>query len=214
MNKINLLMENLEKNNMQAFYAKTREEALAIVESLLKKGDRVTVGGSKSLADIGILNLLTKGSYIYLDRYDENLDSEEIYRQAFTCDSYITSTNALTMNGQLFNVDGHSNRVSAIAFGPKQVIVVAGTNKIVEDANEAILRVKEVAAPLNCKRLSKDTYCAKNGHCISIENKETKYLLGAGCQSNDRICCSYLLSGYQRHKDRIKLIIVGLSLGY
>ena len=137
-----------------------------------------------------------------------------MFRQASFCDSYITSTNALTEEGEMLNVDGHCNRISAIVHGPKQVVVIVGINKIVKDLDEAVLRVKKFAAPLNAKRLKKNTYCAEHGRCISIEDEKTKYKLGAGCDSEDRICCNYVVSSYQQVKNRIKVVIVGESFGY
>ena len=165
----------------------------------------------------GVIDWLKSGMFEYYDRYDENKSREEIldvFRQASFCDSYITSANALTEEGEMLNVDGHCNRISAIVHGPKQVIVIVGINKIVKDLDEAVLRVKEIAAPLNAKRLKKNTYCAEHGRCISLEDEKTKYKLGAGCDSEDRICCNYVVSSYQQVKNRIKVVIVGESFGY
>ena len=126
---------------------------------------------------------------------------------------YFTSTNAVTENGELYNVDGTGNRVAAIVYGPKSVVVVCGYNKIVRDLKEAEMRVKEIAAPANTIRLNKNTYCSKCGVCVSAKDGESTGL-AKGCKSEDRICCSYLVSGYQRQKNRIKVIIVGEELGF
>ena len=111
------------------------------------------------------------------------------------------SSNAVTEEGELYNVDGNSNRVAALAYGPDSVIVVAGCNKIVPDIAAAVERVKKIAAPVNATRLHCSTPCAKTGECMN-------------CHSDGRICCNYLVSAQQRHQDRIKVILVGEELGY
>ncbi|HHY65143.1 MAG TPA: lactate utilization protein [Clostridiaceae bacterium] len=197
-------IENLAKNNMPGFYVKTREQAVEKVAELMKEGELVAVGGSMTLFETGIIEHLRSGRYSFLDRYIEGLSSaqkEEIYRKSFLADTYLTSTNAITEAGELYNVDGTGNRVAAMIYGPKSVIVVAGINKIVRDINEAVERVRRIAAPANCTRLDTGTPCIKTGYCVN-------------CRSEGRICCSYTVLGYQRQKDRIKVIIVGEDLGY
>ena len=205
-------IRNLQKNNMAAYYAETKEEAAELVKSLLKKGDKVSVGGSMTLFECGILDILRSGDYEFLDRYAEGLsrdDIDEIYRQAMYCDGYLCSSNAVTEEGGLINVDGNCNRIAAIEFGPKSVIMIVGRNKIVPDTAAGFKRVKTVAAPLNARRLNCDTPCAKTGVCISPDT-----LPGAGCYSAQRICGSYVVCGRQRIKDRIKVIICNQDLGY
>jgi len=119
--------------------------------------------------------------------------------------------NAVTADGVLYNVDGYANRVSALAFGPSRVIIIAGTNKIVKDLDEAVYRVKTVAAPLNAKRLGCDTYCAKTGRCVSLLKEHPQ--MSDGCDSEKRICCTYTVAARQRIKDRITVIIVNEELG-
>ena len=126
---------------------------------------------------------------------------DEIFRKSFFSDTYLTSTNAITENGELYNVDGYGNRVAAMIYGPKSVIVVAGINKIVKDLDQAVERVKRIAAPANSIRLDKNTPCTKTGYCVD-------------CKKDDRICCSYTVLGHQKQKNRIKVILVGESLGY
>lgn len=205
----------LESNNMKVYRAKNKEEVLKTVKSILKPGDTVSHGGSVTLAQCGITELLKSGLYNYLDRSAPGLSSEEImdiYRQSFFADAYITSTNALTLNGELYNVDGNSNRVAAMLFGPKKVIVIAGTNKIVKDLDEAVLRVKTVAAPANCIRLNRDTYCAKNGMCVSLNNADAN--LCDGCKSEGKICKNFVVMAAQNIKDRVNVIICDEQLGY
>lgn len=213
--RINKTIENLKKNNMQAFYAENKAEALKKVAELLKDGDAVTTGGSRSLVEAGVLELLKNGNYEFLDRYAKGLTKEEswdIFRLAFTADVYLTGSNAITENGELYNVDGNGNRVSAMIFGPKSVIVVAGYNKIVKNIDEAIARVKNIAAPANCQRINANTYCYNTGYCQSSQDKNSE--ICDGCKTQDRICCSYVILALQKVKDRIKVILVGEELGY
>ncbi len=208
-------MAALRKNQMQAFYCETKEEVKAKVAELLQKGDTVTHGGSVTLAECDIPSLLRSGDYTYLDRSQEGLTREqvqEIYRKAFFSDVYLMSSNAVTTDGKLFNVDGNANRVAALMYGPKSVIVVVGINKIVENLDQAFDRLRTIAAPLNTKRLQCNTYCEKTGRCISLNNENSE--LGDGCFSEKRICCSYAVCSFQRVKDRIKVILVGEPLGY
>ncbi len=208
-------MENLRKNNMDAFYAETAEDAKNLLESMLKEGDEITCGGSVTLYRSGILDMLKSGKYRYYDRFAPGItpeEAEKIYRKAFTCDAYISSANAVTERGELYNVDGNSNRVAAIMYGPENVYIIAGKNKIVPDINEAIKRVKTAAAPKNSARLKCKTPCAVTGECISL--KRDNPFMCDGCESEGRICCSYTVSAHQRKKGRIKVIIIGEDIGY
>ena len=212
--QIKLTIENLNKNNMEAFFVETKEDALKKALSFLNDGDCVSVGGSVTLSEIGMLDALKNGNYNYLDRYAASSPSEmhEIFRKCFTADAYITSSNAVTENGELYNVDGNANRVAAMMYGPKKVVVIVGKNKIVKDIDAAVLRVKTIAAPLNCKRLNKETYCVKTGHCVTVDNGQS-CKMGAGCRSKDRICRNFTVIG-EHLPNRIKVIIVNEDLGY
>lgn len=190
----------LEENNMQVFTAGKRDEVPAIVESLLTDGETISVGGSVTLAECGVLDLLKCGKYKFLDRETN----------AFA-DTFLCSSNAVTENGELYNVDGSGSRVSSIAYGPKSVIIVAGMNKLVPTLDDAIIRVKKIAAPANATRLNCITYCAENGECMGLAQDKK---MATGCNSDMRICCSYLVSAHQRVKNRIKVILVGETLGY
>ena len=186
-------MKMLKGNNMDPYFCETKEEALELVKSLIPKGAAVTHGGSVTLKEIGATEL-------------------KLYREIFCAYVFLTSSNAVTENGELYNVDGNANRIACIAFGPKSVIAVVGVNKIVKDLDEAAYRVKTIAAPKNTVRLGLNTYCAKAGKCVSLSQECPK--MSDGCHSPERICCSYLVSGQQRVKDRIKVIIVNEDLGY
>lgn len=202
--RIENTMLALSRNKMKPYYAENREQLFEIVRSLIADDKLITAGGSMSMKESGVTDLLMneyKG--VYIDRSEGKTpeEVEEILRKAFVSDTFFASTNALTEDGELYNVDGKGNRVSAMIYGPKQVVLVVGVNKIVKNMDEAIRRVETVAAPKNTVRLNCATPCAKSGEC-------------AHCRSDARICCSYVRMGQQREKDRIKVIIVNENLGY
>lgn len=214
MNIVNETMVNLEKNNMKPYFCQTSKEAVELVRSLLEKGSTLACGGSMTLKETGVEDLLKSGDYNYLDRANAKTveEMEAVYRGAFTADTYLMSTNALLRTGGLYNVDGNSNRVAALLYGPKSVVIICGYNKIVENLDEAIYRMKTVAAPLNTKRLSTGAYCESVGECASL--KKDSSCMCDGCKGAGRICCNYVVSAQQRKKDRIKVIIVGEALGF
>ena len=157
-----------------------------------------------SLAEMGVMDHLRSGRYDFLDREKKGLSAEDIdrlYRESFFTDAYFSSSNAITEEGELYNVDGNGNRVAALLFGPKKVIIVAGVNKIVRDIDEAIKRNREIAAPANAKRLNKNTPCTKIGYCMD-------------CKSPEKICREYTLIKSQRDKNRIHVIFINENIGY
>jgi len=201
--RLNAAAEALNKNRMEARVVGSREELISEISKLISKTDKVFSGGSETLKETGVIDFLNNGGYDYYYRGRKNADGTEIdvLREAFFGDWYLTSANAITLNGELYNVDGNANRVAAISYGPKNVIVVAGYNKIVADINEAVERVKGIAAPANCVRLDKKTGCAVTGHCTN-------------CKGDDRICCAYTVHGFQRFAGRIKVFLLPEELGY
>lgn len=206
------VIDALRKNRMLAEYVSCKEDAVTLVKTLIPAGSTVATGGSRSLDESGVTDLLRSGEYVFFDRNNPTLTPEEkseMTAKGATADVYLCSSNAITEQGELYNVDGFSNRVAAIANGPKKVIMVVGVNKIVPDLDAAIRRVKTIAAPLNTKRLNCDTYCLKTGVCMGLEGGMTD-----GCHSPGRICCSYLISAQQRVENRIHVILVGESLGF
>ncbi len=209
-------MENLEKNNIKPYFVNNKNELIELVKTLINKEEIIASGGSVTLLETGILDLVKNGDYTYLDRNVPGLTKEKIenvYRETYKADTYFTSVNALTVDGALYNVDGNANRVSAFSNGPKSVIAIVGINKIVQDLDEAVFRVKTVAAPLNVKRLNLNTPCSKLNKCISLVDNDNPPMQ-SGCHCDDRICCTYNIYGSQRHKNRIKVIIVNETLGY
>ena len=159
--KVNLTIEALKANNMNAFYAETSADAVEIAKTILKDGDTISHGGSVTLKEAGFTELFGSGKYNYLDRSKATTAEEtmEIYRKTFSADVFFTSSNAVTVKGELYNVDGNSNRVAPMLFGPDKVVVVVGVNKLVNSIDDAVARVKEIAAPANCVRLEKNTFC-------------------------------------------------------
>ncbi len=209
--RIGKTLENLKKNNMEVFYAETSAEAVKLVEDLLESGETISCGGSVTLAESGVFALMQSGKYNFLDRSQAKSAEEtaEIYRKTFYADTFLTSANAVTEEGELINVDGNCNRIAVITFGPKRVIVVVGKNKLVSDVNEGFKRVKAIAAPKNAARLGLSTPCVTLGRCIKADE-----FPASGCDSDQRICVNYVISGRQRIKDRVKVIIVNEELGY
>lgn len=205
-------LDNLRKNNMNALYVATKAEVAGAVEKLLSPGDTIGVGGSVTLDETGVTALIRRPEYRFIDRYDPSLNAAQkadAFRRALAADVFLLSANAITQGGTLYNVDGNGNRVSALIYGPKKVIVVAGINKIVADVPAAIRRIKTVAAPLNARRLHCKTFCAETGHCLHVDGDMTD-----GCGSPDRICAQYVASGRQRLAGRITVILVGEACGY
>ena len=213
--KLQKCAKALSANNMETFIASTKEEAREIAKTLLADCTTVTMGGSMSAFECGIPEMLSEGDFIFYNRNRDGItpdEVQEIYRKAFTCDAYISSSNAITQNGERYNVDGNSNRVAAMLFGSKKLIVIAGCNKIVKDIDEAIARVRQSAAPANCLRLGLDNYCTHTGNCMACENSNAD--MASGCNADSRICCNYVVMAHQRQKDRVKVILVAEELGY
>lgn len=213
LNRINRTAAALKKNNMEFHYAESKVEVLTILSNLLKTGDVVATGGSVTLDECGVIDFLRSDKYKFLDKNAIDADKmDQLYRASFNADAYICSSNAITENGELYNVDGRCNRIAAISYGPKSVIIIVGYNKIVSTLDDAVNKVKIEAAPANAQRLTCATYCYEKGTCCAAP----KGLAGIteGCDSDARICCNYLISAHQREKDRIKVIIVGEKLGY
>lgn len=208
--KIRRTMEALKKNNMHAYYAPTSADAVAVVESLLREGDTISCGGSVTLDATGVKALMRSGKYNFMDREAVATDEERqvIYRKTFSADAFLTGSNAITENGELYNVDGGGNRVAAMLFGPSKVIVVAGYNKIVRDLDAAAAYVKGLTTPANAMRLHLDTPCT-HGACPGTDGD-----LCAGCRSENRICSLFTVMARQRNKDRVHVILVGEEVGY
>lgn len=201
---IQRLLDNLKRHHMIGYLVQTFDELHALLGKLVPAGSTVGIGGSVTLQQAGVVDLFEQGDYTFYNRYRAGLteqDKHRLYIQSFDADSYLTSTNAITMDGKLFNIDGNGNRVAAMIYGPRQVIVVAGTNKIVPDVDAAIERARQIAAPRNNKRLEKGTPCVQLGRCID-------------CNHKNRICYDFVLITGQMDPERIKVILIDQPLGY
>lgn len=202
--KIKRTIKALENNNINGYLAQDENEIIEIIMDIAKDGDVVACGGSMSLFETGVIEHLRSGRYTFLDRYKEGISADEIvkiYKGAFTSDVYFSSSNAITENGYIYNVDGNGNRVAAILYGPEKVVIICGINKIVKDIDEAIKRNECISGPANAKRLNKNTPCTKVGYCMN-------------CSSNERICREYTLIKSQSKKDRVSVIFINKEVGY
>ncbi len=213
--RVEKTIKALQSNRMEVYYCETGAEAKEKALSLIAKGSTVAIGGSVTVSSLGILDELRSGDYNFIDRHAAKTPEElkEVFRKSFFADSYICSTNAITVSGELYNVDGNGNRVACMLYGPDSVIIVAGVNKIVDSLDEAIVRLKEIAGPLNCKRLNKNTYCAKTGKCVACTTGKEHEMTSA-CKSADRICRDFVVMAEQVQNGRIKIVLVNEDLGY
>lgn len=202
--KIKVLIRNLKKNNMRGVYVKNTPELIEKISELIPEGHKVGCGDSVTLEQTGVFEFLRNGNYIFYDKHQPGLRPEEkraLYLQNFSADTFVTGTNGVTLDGTLFNIDGNGSRVAPMLYGPSQVIVVVGVNKITETMADAMERARTVAAPLDAIRLGKDTPCTKLHTCVD-------------CQHEQRICNDFVWITGQFDRNRIKVIIVGETLGY
>ena len=194
------VIQGLKSRNMSGYYAESREDALRQALALIPEGSSVTMGGGMSVHEIGLVDALKAGNYNFIDR-DEAADKRAAMLAAYDADVFLSSANAMTQDGILVNIDGNANRVSAIAQGPRKVVLIVGMNKVCVDIDSAMKRARNVAAPTNAQRFGLSTPCAKTGACMD-------------CKSPDTICCQFLITRYSRHADRIHVILVNDNLGF
>ena len=198
--QIQELIKKLGKNNISAFYVKNRGQAFEKVMSIIPEGSVVGLGDSLTLRQIGVVDALTQGNYTFLNPWGSGISVEEsikLKKRALTSDVFVTGTNALTLDGKIVNVDGHGNRVAAMLFGPSKVIIVVGTNKIVEDVEAALERIRNEAAPLNVKRhpnFDPMPPCGETGDC-------------SDCDTPWRICNKTAIIERQYDNDKYKPIL-------
>jgi L-lactate utilization protein LutB len=194
----------LKENGFEAVYASTRTDALQEVLNRVPTDALVGVGGSITVRELGLIDALNHRGHQVAEHWSSDLAPDErmaIRRQQLTSDVFLTSSNAITESGHLVNVDGAGNRVAAMIFGPKKVIVVAGVNKIVKNLEEALDRVNNVAAPMNAKRLNRKTPCAVTGECTD-------------CRSPERICNITTIINRKPVRTDVTVLLVGEELGY
>jgi len=197
------VIKGLIKRNMEGFYCVTKEDALKKALELVKTGSSVSYGGSMSVKQVGILDALRSGDYNLFDRDEAKTpeEREKIQFETFGCDYYFMSTNAITVDGELINVDGIGNRIAAMIYGPRCVIIIAGMNKVVMDVEQGLSRARNTAAPPNCIRLSYDNPCSSIGLCQD-------------CLKDTCICSHTVITRRSRDDGRIKVILVGEELGF
>ena len=193
----------ISHRNITGYYAENKEEALKTALEIIKKGASVSWGGSASAREIGLIDAVCNGDYVVYNREECKTpeDKRAVELKTFGCDYYICSSNAVTEDGILVNVDGNSNRVAAIAYGPSHVVMIVGMNKVTKDVEAALSRARNLAAPVNAQRFPIDTPCKQTGAC-------------ANCKSKDTICCEFLVTRFSRHEGRIHVILVNDTLGY
>ena len=194
------VIKGLESRNMSGYYAESREAALKQALALIPEGSSVTMGGAMSAREIGLVDALKAGNYNFIDR-DNYTDKRAAMLAAYDADVFLSSANAITEDGVMINIDGNSNRVSAIAQGPRKVVFIVGMNKVCPDVDGAMKRARNVAAPINAQRFGLNTPCAKTGACMD-------------CKSPDTICCQFLITRFSRHEGRIHVIMVNDNLGF
>lgn len=194
------VIKGLESRNMSGYYAASKEAALEQALQLIPEGSSITMGGAMSVHELGLVDALKQGDYNFIDR-DEIEDKRAAALAAYDADVFLSSANAITEDGVMVNIDGNSNRVSAIAHGPRKVVFVVGMNKVCDDLDGAMKRARNVAAPINAQRFGLSTPCAKTGACFD-------------CKSPDTICCQFLITRFSRHEGRIHVILVNDDLGF
>lgn len=198
-----ILVKNLQSRHFDAYYCATKEEALSKALDLIPKDATVGWGGAYSAMQIGLMDALNKGPYRTIDR-DKCKTQEEKQQAAkdcFSADVFLTGANALSLDGQMVNIDGNGNRIGAVIYGPTSVLVIAGMNKVEENLDAAIRRARTVAAPINEQRFLGNTPCAVTGVC-------------ADCKSENCICNHIVVTRHCRPIGRIKFILVGEDLGF
>lgn len=202
-NLANTVLKNFQKRHIEGHYCENIDEAKDLALSLVPENTTASFGGSVTLEETGILAALRAREDITLyDRATATTPEEnkKIMHDALSCDYYFMSSNAITHDGELVNIDGNGNRVAALIYGPENVIIVAGMNKICKTVEEGISRIRNVASPQNCVRLNKNTPCAVNGVC-------------GNCLA-DTICDQIVITRASRVPQRIKVILVGEELGF
>ena len=197
------MIKAFKRRNIEAQYYPAQSQALEEILNMVPENAAVSWGGSMTIAEIGLLDALRKGPYSCIDRDTAKTPEEarELFRKSFSADFFFLSSNAITMDGKLVNIDGRGNRLAPFIYGPSKVIVVAGMNKVVKDEEAAVSRVKHYASPVNVKRLERKTPCAKSGECED-------------CLSSDCICTHTVITRRSHEPGRLTVVLIGEELGY
>ncbi len=197
------LIKNLEKRNIEGYYCPTSADAVELVRTLVPEGASVTWGGSETLAETGVKALLTSGPYRVIDRSRATTPEEQraVWRERTCADFHFMSANALTVSGEIVNIDGNADRLSLLLHGPEHVIMLVGANKIVTDVDAGIKRTRTHACPPNASRLHTNTPCELTGVCRE-------------CHAPQCMCCQVVVTRHSRHTGRIKVVLIGENLGF
>lgn len=198
-----VLVSNLKKRHFDAFYCEDRESALSKALELIPKGSRVGWGGATSAQQIGLIDAVRHGNYRPIDRDTAKTpeEREKLMKECLLADVFISGANAISLDGQMVNIDGMGNRVAAIVYGPENVIIIAGMNKVEDHLEDAVKRARTVAAPINKQRFPQITGCSATGVC-------------SDCKADGCICNQILITRNCKPAGRIKFILVGEDLGF
>lgn len=196
------VIEGLKKRNMEGFYCGTKEEAAKLIMEMIEPGSKVTWGGSASVGALGLKEAIQAGDYKVIDYPMEEKEKagSPIYGQVVCADYFLMGTNAITVNGELINVDGASNRVGCLVHGPKHVIVIAGLNKLVRTVEDGYNRIQTQLCPIIADATNRKTPCGVAGFCTD-------------CHSPECMCCNIVVTRHSRYTGRIKVVIVGENVG-
>lgn len=202
-NAANTIITNLKKRQIEGYYCTDKEAALKKALELMPEGSTISYGGSMTLVETGLMDAIKNGKYNVIRR-DVNKTLEEqrkMYGEICCSDFFLMSTNAITLDGELINIDGRGNRVAFLCYGPQNVLILAGMNKVVSDIESGFKRVRDIAAPINGVRLDRKTPCSITGRC-------------GDCYSPDCMCGQFVITRYSVTPKRIKVILIGEELGY
>ncbi len=197
------IIKNLNQRNMEGYFCEDSATCVKAILDRMEDGSVIGWGGSQSIVECGLMDAIHNGNYALIDRMTAKTpeESRELYARTVMADYYLMSTNAITMDGELINIDGNGNRVACLIHGPKHVIMVVGMNKLVSNVEDGYRRVRDIATPANTKRLNKNTPCFHTGRC-------------GDCLSPDCICNQVVITRRSGHAGRIKIFFVAEDLGY
>lgn len=193
----------LNKRNMDGYYFETAEAAVAAALEMMPEGSSISWGGTMTLTESGMLDALKKSNYELIDRSAAKTpeESREIYAKTVMADYFFMSSNAVTLKGELVNIDGNANRVACLCHGPKHIMMFVGMNKITTDVESAVKRIRTYACPANAQRLTRNTPCGNAGVC-------------GDCLLEDCFCNQIVITRRSGHKGRIKVFLIGEELGF
>ncbi len=196
-----IIIGGLAKRNIEGIYCETGEEARELVRDMIPEGSTVTWGGSRTLDEVGVRTMLKEGAYRVVPSEETKDDPRAAWLERAGADYFLMSTNAITRDGALVNIDGNSNRLSLLLHGPQHVIIIAGMNKATADVDSAFKRIRTTTCPMNAADLHPGTPCDHVGVC-------------GDCHVPKSMCCQLVVTRHSRHDGRIKVVLVGEELGH